>query len=41
MTKTKAPFAALFAAALVVSLWAPTLALPQAQATTLLMPSLA
>jgi hypothetical protein len=41
MTKTKSPFAALLAAVLVVSLWAPTLAMPEAQATTLLVPALA
>ncbi len=48
MTKTKSPFAALLAAVLVVSLWAPTLAMPQAQAATpeaqaasLLVPALA
>ncbi len=41
MTKTKSPFAALLAAVLVVSLWAPTLAMPQTQVASLLVPSLA
>ena len=41
MTKTNSPLAALIAAVLVVSLWAPTLAAPQAQASTLLVPALA
>ena len=41
MTKTKSPFAALLAAVLVVSLWIPTLAMPEAQAATLLVPALA
>jgi hypothetical protein len=41
MTKSKSPFAALLAAALVVSLWAPTLAMPEARAASLLVPSLA
>lgn len=41
MTKTKSPIAAILAAVLVVSLWAPTLAMPQAQTATLLVPALA
>lgn len=41
MTKTKSPFAAMLAAALVVSLWIPTLATPQAHAASLLVPVLA
>ena len=40
MTKTKSPLAALFAAVLVVSLWAPTLAMPAPQPASLLVPAL-
>ncbi len=41
MPKTKSPVVALLAAVLMVSLWLPTLAMPQAQATTLMVPALA
>lgn len=41
MTKTKSPLAVLLATVLVVSLWIPTLAMPEAHAAALLEPALA
>lgn len=41
MTKSTRPVAVLLAAIMVVSLWAPTLAMPEAHAASLLVPALA